>query len=71
MVSGHYSSTYNNLGLLTVFQIGAKLPAVDLFEGSPGNKVNTSEAFGKGKHVIFAIPGAFTPTCQKVCRSSF
>ena len=42
------------------------MPGVDLFEGNPGNKVNAQEAFGKGKHVIFAIPGAFTPTCQNV-----
>ena len=47
-------------------QVGDDVPNVDLFEGNPGNKVNTKEAFGKGKHVIFAIPGAFTPTCQNV-----
>ena len=46
--------------------MGDALPGVDLFEGNPGNKVNAQEAFGKGKHVIFAIPGAFTPTCQNV-----
>ena len=49
-------------------KVGDKLPAVDLYEGNPGNKVNTKDAFGKGKHVIFAIPGAFTPTCQKVSK---
>ncbi|ESO83571.1 hypothetical protein LOTGIDRAFT_169267 [Lottia gigantea] len=46
-------------------KVGDKLPAVDLFENDPGTKVNTSELFGKGKSVIFAVPGAFTPTCSK------
>ncbi|KAL8580734.1 hypothetical protein ACOMHN_018406 [Nucella lapillus] len=43
-------------------QVGDKLPAVDLYEGNPGTKVNTSEL--KGKVVIFGVPGAFTPTCN-------
>ncbi|MGY0503831.1 redoxin family protein [Luteimonas sp. e5] len=25
--------------------------------------VSTGELFGKGRHVLFALPGAFTPTC--------
>ncbi|XP_005103069.1 peroxiredoxin-5, mitochondrial [Aplysia californica] len=41
-----------------------KLPSVDLFEGAPDAKVNTGD-FGKGKVVIFGVPGAFTPTCSK------
>lgn len=28
--------------------------------------MKTKEAFGKGKHVIFGVPGAFTPGCSKV-----
>ncbi|XP_061172848.1 peroxiredoxin-5, mitochondrial-like [Saccostrea echinata] len=44
---------------------GDKLPAVDLFEKDPGGKVNSGELFGKGKHIIFAVPGAFTPGCSK------
>ena len=46
-------------------KVGDKLPAVDLFENNPGNKVNSGETFGKGKHVIFAVPGAFTPGCSQ------
>lgn len=26
--------------------------------------VSTGELFGKGRHVLFALPGAFTPTCS-------
>ncbi|KAK7104267.1 peroxiredoxin-5, mitochondrial-like [Littorina saxatilis] len=48
---------------------GDKLPAVDLFEGNPGNKVNTADL--KGKVVIFGVPGAFTPTCSKDHAPSF
>ncbi|XP_050406455.1 peroxiredoxin-5, mitochondrial isoform X2 [Patella vulgata] len=46
-------------------QVGNPIPSVDLFEGDPGSKVNTGELFAKGKSVIFAVPGAFTPTCSK------
>ncbi|XP_063427493.1 peroxiredoxin-5, mitochondrial-like [Mytilus trossulus] len=45
-------------------KVGDKLPAVDLFENDPGTKVNSGEAFAKGKHVILAVPGAFTPGCS-------
>ena len=47
-----------------IFQCGDKLPCVDLYEGDPNNKVNTSEL--QGKVVIFGVPGAFTPTCNNV-----
>ena len=48
------------------FQVGDKLPSVDLFEGTPGGKVNIAE-LGKGKKIlIFGVPGAFTPGCSKV-----
>ncbi|KAK6997601.1 peroxiredoxin-5 mitochondrial [Biomphalaria glabrata] len=43
---------------------GDKLPSVDLYEGAPDKKVNTS-SFNQGKVVIFGVPGAFTPTCTK------
>ena len=26
---------------------------------------STGEIFGKGRHVLFAVPGAFTPTCSE------
>lgn len=44
-------------------KVGDKLPSVDLFEGNPDGKVNTADL--KGKVVIFGVPGAFTPTCDK------
>ncbi|CAG5123426.1 unnamed protein product [Candidula unifasciata] len=44
-------------------KVGDRIPSVDLFEGAPDKKVNTSE-FSKGKVVIFGVPGAFTPTCS-------
>jgi len=45
-------------------KVGDSLPSVDLFEGTPGNKVNIAE-LGKGKKiVIVGVPGAFTPSCH-------
>lgn len=29
------------------------------------DKVNSVDLLGKGKHVVFALPGAFTPTCTQ------
>ena len=46
--------------------IGEKLPSVDLQimgDGGPRN-VNTSDLFGGKRVVLFALPGAFTPTCS-------
>ncbi|XP_076464589.1 peroxiredoxin-5, mitochondrial-like [Babylonia areolata] len=48
---------------------GDKLPAVDLYKGDPGTKVNIADL--KGKVVIFGVPGAFTPTCDKDHAPSF
>ncbi len=55
--------------------IGQKVPAVVLktrvrdesVEGPNPYRwqdVNTGELFGTGRHVIFGLPGAFTPTCS-------
>jgi 2-Cys peroxiredoxin 5 len=44
---------------------GDKIPSVDLFEGTPGNKVNIADAIKGKKVIIFGVPGAFTPTCSK------
>ncbi|XP_047514007.1 peroxiredoxin-5, mitochondrial [Pieris napi] len=46
-------------------KVGDKLPAVDLFEDSPANKVNVCELTSGKKVVLFAVPGAFTPGCSK------
>ncbi|MEQ1568526.1 MAG: peroxiredoxin [Myxococcota bacterium] len=45
--------------------IGQSLPSVVLDEGTPTQKVDPTTAFARGKHVIFAVPGAFTPGCDK------
>lgn len=46
-------------------QIGDALPVGELSENSPANKVSTTDLFGSGRHVVFAVPGAFTPGCHK------
>lgn len=47
-------------------QVGDKVPSVTLFEmGSDGPAaVSTDEFFAGRKVVLFALPGAFTPTCS-------
>lgn len=46
-------------------EIGQPLPHAQLHEGNPGNVVDPAAAFASGKHVLFAVPGAFTPGCSK------
>ncbi|XP_008288320.1 peroxiredoxin-5, mitochondrial [Stegastes partitus] len=46
-------------------QIGEPLPAVEVQEGEPGNKVSMDQLFKGKKGVLFAVPGAFTPGCSK------
>lgn len=48
-------------------QVGEILPAVEVQEGEPGNKVSMDQLFKGKKGVLFAVPGAFTPGCSKVC----
>merc|ERR1712029_637301 len=45
--------------------VGDSVPSIDLFEGAPDKKVNLAEECKSGKHVIFGVPGAFTPGCSK------
>lgn len=47
--------------------VGDKLPSVDLYRmGDKGpEKVSTDELFSGKKTVLFAVPGAFTPTCSQ------
>ena len=48
-------------------KVGDKLPSADLFvmgeDGRP-RKIGVSELFAGKKVVLFALPGAFTPTCS-------
>jgi len=47
-------------------QVGDKVPSVTLYEMGDGGPaaVNTDEFFAGRKVVLFALPGAFTPTCS-------
>lgn len=48
-------------------QEGEKLPAATMFmikDGKPG-PVTTDELFAGKKTVVFALPGAYTPTCSQ------
>lgn len=47
-------------------QVGDRLPEVVLQRIGDGvESVDTNKLFGNGKTVIFAVPGAFTPTCSE------
>jgi peroxiredoxin len=45
---------------------GDKIPDVQLrtMTGDGPKPVSSTEALGKGRVVLFAVPGAFTPTCS-------
>ena len=45
-------------------QVGEKIPAVTLKETSMQD-ITTLDLFGGRKLVVFAVPGAFTPTCSE------
>ena len=47
--------------------MGDTLPALEVLEGTEGGKVNVKELFAGKKGVLFGVPGAFTPSCSKVC----
>lgn len=47
-------------------QVGEKIPAADLktMSADGPQAITTAEVFADKKVVIFAVPGAFTPTCS-------
>lgn len=45
--------------------VGDRLPSAKLHENTPATQHDSAELFAAGKHVIFAVPGAFTPGCSK------
>lgn len=49
-----------------MIKIGDKIPAMKLMAATAEGprEVDTAELFGPGKVVLFAVPGAFTPTCS-------
>lgn len=46
--------------------VGDRIPDVEVMTfGADGpERIRTGEALGSGKVVLFAVPGAFTPTCS-------
>jgi peroxiredoxin len=49
-----------------VIKQGDKIPEMKLMSATPEGprEIDTAEIFGPGKVVMFAVPGAFTPTCS-------
>jgi len=49
-----------------MIKIGDAIPPMKLTAATPDGpkEVSTTEVFGTGKAVLFAVPGAFTPTCS-------
>ncbi|NWG71746.1 MAG: peroxiredoxin [Parvularculaceae bacterium] len=47
-------------------KVGDKVPSVPVTLATPDGpqKTDTAEVLGKGKVALFAVPGAFTPTCS-------
>merc|ERR1719490_141161 len=44
---------------------GDTLPSIEVDESKPGDAVNVLELFKGKKGILFAVPGAFTPTCSE------
>ena len=49
-----------------VIENGAAFPAqiVKFVSGEDVSDIATNDLFGQGRHVLFSLPGAFTPTCS-------
>ncbi|UGB36903.1 peroxiredoxin [Frateuria soli] len=48
-------------------QIGQPLPDLEVTvieDGAPARRMPTASLLGHGRMVLFAVPGAFTPTCS-------
>lgn len=58
-------SRHFSVSTMSPVSVGSSVPSVDLFENTPGNKVNIADLCAGKKVVIFGVPGAFTPGCSK------
>ena len=49
-----------------MIKTGDKIPSMKLMVATPEGprEADTAELLGRGKVVLFAVPGAFTPTCS-------
>ncbi|XP_041352984.1 peroxiredoxin-5, mitochondrial-like [Gigantopelta aegis] len=58
---------FNAAFLQTVrfIKVGEPLPDVDLYEGTPTNKVNIRQLYKGKRGVLFSVVGAFTPGCTQ------
>ncbi len=45
--------------------VSDSVPSATLHENSPGTQHDPAQLFASGKHVLFGVPGAFTPGCSK------
>ncbi len=48
-----------------MISVGDKLPSIELHEGNPGAKVDIAALFAGKRGILFAVPGAFTPGCDR------
>ncbi len=48
----------------TQVKVGDSVPSVELFENSPGNKINIANELSSGKGLIIGVPAAFSPGCS-------
>ena len=56
-----------------MISVGERIPETTLItmaDGSP-SPVSSTELLGSGRVVMFAVPGAFTPTCSRVHLPSY
>ena len=43
--------------------VGEAIPSGDLQENSPKTRHDPASIFSSGRHILFGVPGAFTPGC--------
>jgi 2-Cys peroxiredoxin 5 len=46
-------------------KVGDSLPAGEVQENTPGTRHDPAALFASGKHILFGVPGAFTPGCDR------
>lgn len=49
-----------------MIHVGDKIPTAELLEGSPSQKVTTTDLFAGKRIILFGVIGAFTSGCSKV-----
>lgn len=64
LISNHSRLWQTNSFCSLQVKVGDSIPSIEVFEDSPGTKIDLSKELASGKGLIIGVPAAFSPGCS-------